>query len=113
MLRLAAKLSDVRRAHGIVTGENLGQVASQTLRNLEVLSSVASPVYRPLIGMDKNEIIDKARSIGTYELADNKKCMYVPKKPATQADEEKIRQIEEDIGILELIEEITEQWKRK
>jgi thiamine biosynthesis protein ThiI len=107
MLRIAAKVAAAEKAHGIVTGENLGQVASQTLENLEVLSEVASPIYRPLIGMDKEEIIRRARDIGTYEHAKKAaKCPHVPKTPATRSDLEKITALEEEIGIAALVDGI-------
>ncbi len=106
MLRIAQKISAIEKAHGIVTGDSIGQVASQTIENLETLSEVASPIYRPLIGMDKKEIIDKARIIETYKLADKRRCWFVPKKPATISDLDEIKAIESKIGIGKLIDEI-------
>jgi len=100
MYKIAERISEREHAHGICTGENLGQVASQTLENLEVLDNfVKMPVYRPLIGMDKEEIIALARRIGTYDLASNKECIYVPKKPATRADANEIERLEQMIDI--------------
>jgi len=98
MYRIAESIAGKEYAHGLCTGENLGQVASQTLENLEVLdNSVSLPVYRPVIGMDKEEIIALARKLGTYELASQKKCIFVPKKPATRADIEDIKRLEKRI----------------
>lgn len=103
MLKVAEKVVGMDRAQGIVTGENLGQVASQTLENLKVLSEAASPIYRPLISMDKEDIIKKAKEIGTLESVKKKRCLFVPNKPATKADINKIKVLEEEIGINELI----------
>jgi thiamine biosynthesis protein ThiI len=105
MLRIAARISVQEKAHGIVTGDNMGQVASQTLENLETLSEVFSPIYRPLIGMDKEEIIERARKIRTYELAKKAgKCPHVPKMPATRSDLEEIKALETEIGVAAIVE---------
>jgi thiamine biosynthesis protein ThiI len=88
MYRLAAALAEEVGALGIVTGESLGQVASQTLDNLAVLDQAAPvPVYRPLIGLDKEEIIAMARRIGTYQasIAPGRGCRAVPDMAATKA----------------------------
>jgi len=74
----------------LVTGESLGQVASQTLENLSVIENAAAlPVLRPLVGMDKQEIIDQARQIGTFDISaipDQDCCqLFVPQHPATRA----------------------------
>lgn len=97
MYKIADRIKEIEDAHGIVTGESMGQVASQTLENLEILSEVTSPIYRPLIGMDKQEIIKRAREIGAYELSVDKKCVYLPAKPSTKANPDKIREIEKAI----------------
>ncbi|MDD1676490.1 MAG: tRNA 4-thiouridine(8) synthase ThiI [Methanomicrobiales archaeon] len=97
MYRLAEEVAHSCGAKGIVTGESLGQVASQTLDNLQVLSKATTlPFYRPLIGLDKEEIIRIAREIGTF-LPSTKPatgCTAVPEKPATTADSERIRRLE-------------------
>lgn len=88
MYRLAAALADEVGALGIVTGESLGQVASQTLDNLAVLDgAVEIPVYRPLIGLDKEEIVGVARRIGTFapSIAPGRGCRAVPDVAATKA----------------------------
>lgn len=88
MYRLAAALADEVGALGIVTGESLGQVASQTLDNLSVLDgAVTVPVYRPLIGLDKEEIIGVARRIGTFtpSIVPGRGCRAVPDVAATKA----------------------------
>jgi thiamine biosynthesis protein ThiI len=97
MYRIAAALAREEGAGGIVTGESLGQVASQTLDNLLVLDDAADlPVYRPLIGLDKEEITRIARTIGTFEPSTEgvEGCRAVPRKPSTSADLGKIREIE-------------------
>ena len=68
MLRIAAKLAEQQKALAIITGDSLGQVASQTMESIFTINAVTTmPVYRPLIGMDKQEIVDISRRIGTYE----------------------------------------------
>lgn len=98
MYRLAESVAREVGARGIVTGESLGQVASQTLDNLFVLDDCATmPVYRPLIGFDKVEAEKIAREIGTYEpsILKAEGCKAVPYKPATRARIERVRRIEE------------------
>lgn len=114
MLRIAAKVTAHEKAHGIITGDNLGQVASQTLENLEILSEIYSPIHRPLIGMDKEEIIGRARDIGTYEHAKKAaKCPHVPKMPATRSDLSKIQSLEDEIGIKDLVDRLDIKCIRK
>jgi tRNA uracil 4-sulfurtransferase len=89
MLRIAQKIAEARGAHGLVTGDVVGQVASQTLENLQVIGSVATlPLFRPLIGMDKEEIMQEARAIGTYPISivpDQDCCtLFTPRNPATR-----------------------------
>ena len=88
MYRLAAAFADEVGALGFVTGESLGQVASQTLDNLAVLDgAVDVPVFRPLIGLDKEEIIGIARRIGTFtpSIAPGRGCRAVPDVAATKS----------------------------
>ncbi len=106
MLKFAEKIAKIEHAKGIVMGDSLGQVASQTLDNLMVVSPIVScPIYRPLIGIDKTETTDAARKIGTYKLQTTESCAFTPKKPSTSADLKKIEEIESEIGIDRLIEE--------
>jgi len=89
MLAKAAKYAKRIGADALLTGDNLGQVASQTIDNLAVESKyVGLPIVRPLIGLNKNEIIGIARKIGTYKISikDAKKCPFVPKRPSTHSD---------------------------
>jgi tRNA uracil 4-sulfurtransferase len=90
MLRIAEALARAGRAEALVTGDSLGQVASQTLTNLAVVGEVATlPLLRPLIGMDKGEITTEAERIGTFEtsiIADQDCCqLFVPRHPSTRA----------------------------
>lgn len=89
MLRIAMALAQQTGAEALVTGESLGQVASQTLQNLRVIEAVSTlPVLRPLIGMDKAEITQEAQGIGTYNISiqpDQDCCtLFVPRHPATR-----------------------------
>jgi tRNA uracil 4-sulfurtransferase len=90
MMRIAGALARKTGAQVLVTGESLGQVASQTLENMMVIEQAAAlPLLRPLIGMDKNEIINEARRLGTFEtsiLPDQDCCsLFVPAHPETHA----------------------------
>jgi tRNA uracil 4-sulfurtransferase len=108
MLRAASTLAAKEGADAVVTGENLGQVASQTLRNLSVIAGAASvPVLRPLIGHDKSEIVVLARKIGTFDEAQGETgCLVVPRYPSTAAREEVIREKEEELELSGLVENI-------
>jgi thiamine biosynthesis protein ThiI len=97
MYRIATALARQVGAKGIVTGESIGQVASQTLDNLVVLTDAAEiPIYRPLIGFDKEETTTIAREIGTFveSTSTASGCKAVPKGPSTKAKLDKIREIE-------------------
>lgn len=96
MLARAAEIADDMGASALVTGDSLGQVASQTLSNLEVISyGIEKPILRPLIGMDKTEIMDLARQIGTYEVSiqASHTCDFLPDHPLTQASVEKLKEL--------------------
>jgi tRNA uracil 4-sulfurtransferase len=98
MLRIAEAIARQEKAKALITGESLGQVASQTLDNMSIIQQAARlPILRPLVGMDKQEIIDQARRMGTFEISsipDQDCCqLFVPKHPATKA---RFRDVEED-----------------
>ncbi len=100
MYRLAGAVALMTRADVLVTGEALGQVSSQTTRNLRALGGVPGlPVLRPLLTFDKEEIIEQARRIGTYDLCAGVKeyCAIVPKQPATAARASALRREEEKV----------------
>lgn len=110
MLRVAERIARRWRCHALVTGESLNQVASQTLENLAAIERVAHmPVLRPLIGMDKQEIVDLAERAGTYELsimphADC--CSYLqPAHPATRTTPQACDDAEAPIDV--------EEWARR
>lgn len=108
MARIAEHMAGLEGAKAIVTGESLGQVASQTLENLTVTEeAVELLVLRPLIGMDKEEISDQARGIGTYEISiqpDQDCCtLFVPRHPATRATVEEIARAELTLDIDRLV----------
>jgi len=108
MLRVAGALCGREGAQAILTGENLGQVASQTLANLAVISdATAVPVLRPLITYDKAETITLARRIGTFmEKQGDLACRAVPRMPATAATRAAVEEGEAMLGIDELIETV-------
>src|SRR5687767_2865622 len=90
MMRIAERIARLRHAQALVTGEVVGQVASQTLENLAVIGDVATlPIFRPLIGMDKDEITAEATKIGTYPISiipDQDCCtLFTPRNPLTRA----------------------------
>ena len=90
MIRVAERIAAVERAKALVTGESLGQVASQTLENVAAVDEAATlPVLRPLIGSDKLEIMADARRLGTYEISitDHADCctLFMPRNPETHA----------------------------
>jgi len=96
MLIKAAEVAEEEGAAAIVTGDSLGQVASQTLTNLEVVSyGIAKPILRPLIGLDKTEIMAMARRIGTYEasIQEAHVCPYLPARPLTQSSLAKLKTV--------------------
>lgn len=110
MLRIAAKIAEQEEAWGLVTGDSLGQVASQTPENIAVINQATTlPILRPLIGMDKIEIIQQAQVIGTYETSiepDQDCCtLFVPKHPRTRCDLPSILRIEEHLDIPGLIQQ--------
>ena len=99
MVRIAAALARRSGARVLVTGESLGQVASQTLENMTVIEEAARlPMVRPLVGMDKNEIVDQARALGTFETSiqpDQDCCsLFVPPHPETHANLDEVRAAE-------------------
>ncbi|MFC1516245.1 tRNA 4-thiouridine(8) synthase ThiI, partial [Thermodesulfobacteriota bacterium] len=108
MYRVAEQISYVHGAQGIVTGEILGEQASQTAKNLNVLESVATlPIHRPLFGFDKDEVVKLADRIGTRPVADmvSDPCKGVPSHPAIRGDLFEVEQIEEKIDIEKYIEQ--------
>ncbi len=101
MLRKAEKITEEKDIDFLVTGEAMSQVSSQTPWNLKVIDeAVEIPVIRPLIGMDKEEIIEKARELDTYEISTGPEICDVlgPEKPVTRTSVEKIKELEEKLS---------------
>jgi tRNA uracil 4-sulfurtransferase len=104
MLRLSEHIATREKARLLVTGDSLGQVASQTVENIDTISrAIQMPVLRPLIGADKQEIVAVARSIGTYAISilpDQDCCsLFVPKHPETRARTRAIEEIERSLDV--------------
>jgi tRNA uracil 4-sulfurtransferase len=113
MLRIAEAVARKEKAKALVTGESLGQVASQTLDNIAVIEQATRlPILRPLVGMDKQEIIDQARRIGTFDISsipDQDCCqLFVPAHPATKARFTDVEQDESKFEASELVRYGTE-----
>ena len=115
MYRVVERLTEQYRAEGIVTGEAIGEQASQTLTNLRVLSASVNdyPVHRPLLGFDKAETEALARKIGTYKVSSTKAagCSAVPYQPSTKAKLEDVIKAEEKLDIESMVERSLESIK--
>ena len=110
MMRIAERLARTCNARALVTGESVGQVASQTIENLAVINDVVRlPVLRPLIGSDKEEIVNEARRLGTYPISiipDQDCCtLFVPRRPATRASRDDVERAEQDLPIEAMVEQ--------
>lgn len=110
MLRIAERLAGWEGATALVTGDAVGQVASQTLENLVAIGSAATmPVFRPLIGMDKGEVVADAQRLGTYEISirpDEDCCrLFVPAHPLTRASQDDVDAAEASLPIADLIDQ--------
>ena len=111
MYRIAEAFANTHGANALVTGESLGQVASQTLDNLYVLDrAVTVPVLRPVIGMDKVDIESRAREIGTYEVTaiSVEGCKAVPIRPATRSNLGKIEALESGLDLASSCNEVAD-----
>ena len=110
MFRIAEIIAHKEKARAIVTGESLGQVASQTLDNIAAIGEVSSmPILRPLIGLDKLEIINLAKRYGTYDISilpDQDCCsLFLPRSPATKAKTQFVEAEEENLAVDKLIQD--------
>lgn len=117
MLRIAEKLAEKRYAMALATGESLGQVASQTLDSMHTINAVTNyPIIRPVITMDKLEIIDIAQKIDTYDISirpyEDCCTIFTPANPATKPKREKAEYFEEKFDFEELIEKAVEETER-
>jgi tRNA uracil 4-sulfurtransferase len=109
MLRVAERIAERTGALALVTGESLGQVSSQTLQNLAVIDQAARlPVLRPLVGMDKDEIVAQARALGTYEtsIRPGSDCcqVFLPRNASTGAELGRVLQAESRLEVPALVE---------
>jgi thiamine biosynthesis protein ThiI len=109
MMRIAEQIARQHRAQALVTGEVVGQVASQTLENLASINRVVTmPVLRPLIGLDKDEITAEAQRLGTYEISiipDQDCCtLFTPRHPATKARLIDVERAEATLPVDEIVQ---------
>ncbi|AMM90008.1 MULTISPECIES: tRNA uracil 4-sulfurtransferase ThiI [Bacillus] len=114
MLKIADKIRDKRDALAIITGESLGQVASQTLESMYAINHVTNtPIIRPLIAVDKNDIIEEARRIGTYETSiqpfEDCCTIFTPPSPKTKPKLEKVERYESFAEFEPMLDEAVEQ----
>ncbi|MDB3121112.1 tRNA 4-thiouridine(8) synthase ThiI [Clostridioides difficile] len=110
MMRIAQRLSEKRHCDALITGESIGQVASQTIQGLTCTNAVVDlPVFRPLIAMDKSDIVDIAKKIGTFEtsivLEEDCCSVFSPRKPVTKPRLEKIEKSETALDIEKLVQD--------
>ena len=111
MFRVAEEIAKMEGAKALVTGESLGQVASQTLENINATNAVVTmPILRPLIGSDKQEIIEVAQQIGTFEIssrpADDCCTLFMPRSPETHARVRDCEEAEAAFPLEEWVKEI-------
>lgn len=110
MLRIAEAIAEREGAQALVTGESIGQVASQTLSNIRAIEEATPlPLLRPLSGDNKEEIIELARRIGTYDVSiepyEDCCTVFVPKHPETRANLKTVREIEPKLDLSPLVEQ--------
>ncbi len=119
MMRIAERLAKRQRALALVTGDSLGQVASQTLANIGVVEAATGPmpVLRPLIGTDKQEVVDRARQIGTYDISiqpfEDCCTLFQPDHPVTSGKPRIAAEIEADLDVDGLVGAAIEQVTRE
>ena len=118
MMRIAERLAKRSRSAALVTGESVGQVASQTIENLAVINAAVSmPVLRPLIGSDKDEITNEARALETYPISiipDEDCCqLFTPRNPATKARRCNVEEAEAKLPIDAMVDAAVEAAERQ
>ena len=111
MMRIAEKIALENKMDMLITGESLGQVASQTMKSMIVIENAINiPILKPLVGLDKSEIIEIAREIGTYETSilpyDDCCSVFAPKHPLINPKLENIKRSESNLNVQELIERV-------
>ena len=117
MMRIAEQIAQRSNAKAIVTGENLGQVASQTMEAMASTQAVMTlPILQPLIGMDKEEIVERARQIGTFEtsILPYEDCctVFTPRHPRTRPKIGEVERAESKLDIDALVAEALEGIER-
>ena len=117
MMRIAEQIAQRSNAKAIVTGENLGQVASQTMEAMASTQAVMTlPILQPLIGMDKEEIVERARQIGTFEtsILPYEDCctVFTPRHPRTRPKISEVERAESKLDIDALVAEALEGIER-
>ncbi len=117
MMKIAERIAKDTGSLALITGESIGQVASQTIESLCVTDdAVSMPVFRPLIGFDKEEIVDKAQNIGTFEtsILPYEDCctVFVPKHPVTKPKVERLRESEALVDFEPMIEKAISDTER-
>ena len=114
MVRIAEALARQQGIAALVTGESLAQVASQTLENIAIVDAATQmPILRPLIGSNKNDIVDVARQIGTFPVSiipDQDCCsLFVPRHPVTKGNAKVVERLEDALPVDALVERAVEQ----
>lgn len=110
MLKMAQKIAQKEKCEALVTGESLGQVSSQTLTNIKIIEKAVSlPVFRPLIGWDKEEIMKLARKIGTFEISikPQEDCctLFTPKHSTAKGNLKEVEKLEKELKLDEEVKE--------
>ena len=116
MMRIAERIASDNKYHALITGESLGQVASQTVQGIAVTNNaVKLPVFRPLIGMDKVDIVRIAEDIETYDISirpfEDCCTVFLPKHPVTKPRVEDIVKSEEALDVDSLVENAVKNMK--
>ena len=118
MMRIADRIARANGAGALVTGEVIGQVASQTLENMSVIASATDlPILRPLVGMDKEEIVAQAERLGSFEISivpDQDCCqLFTPRHPATRATLEAVLEAESQLPIEEMVQKAVDEAEQE
>src|SRR5699024_8784206 len=118
MLRISEQVCERNNILAMTTGESIGQVASQTLASMNSINEVTTiPVIRPLVTMDKEEIVHISKEIGSYDISirpyEDCCTVFVPKSPITNPKREKVIELEKDIDFSVLIDEAVEKIETK
>jgi len=111
MVRVAEELARKHHAKALVTGESIGQVSSQTLENISTIDDAATlPILRPLVGTNKQEIINVAREIGTYHISilpDQDCCtLFTPRHPHTHTEINVVRELEKTLPVEAMVKDV-------